>query len=287
MTFRRTVKRLGRRHWLLFSCQVVSNSFQPSELQHASLPCSSPSSTVCSNSCPLSQWCHPTISSSHRLLPLPSFLPSIRVFSSESAQVASSSQSTGASASASVLLMNIQDWFPLGLTHLSSLKSKELLRVFSSTTIWKHQFFGAQPSLWSSSHIYITTALEWTELNSSAPRTKGVPILCGLFFLKSFYWSTVDLQYCVSFHFTASWFSHIYIYIYTYIYPLFFLGFPIDVIAKYWIEFPCYTVGSYQLSGLCIAVCIWQFHPPNYPLPPTEYSWHSLDFAFILFYFPK
>ena len=169
----------------------------------------------------LSQWCHPTNSSSHRLLPLPSFLPSIRVFSSESAQVASSSQSTGASASASVLLMNIQDWFPLGLTHLSSLKSKELSRVFSSTTIWKHQFFGAQPSLWSSSHIYITTALEWTELNSSAPRTKGMPILCGLFFLKSFYWSTVDLQYCVSFHFTASWFSHIYTYIHTYIHSFF------------------------------------------------------------------
>ena len=157
----------------------------------------------------------------HLLLPLPSFLPSIRVFSSESAQVASSSQSTGASASASVLLMNIQDWFPLGLTRLSSLKSKELSRVFSSTTIWKHQFFGAQPSLWSSFHIYITTALEWTELNSPAPRTKGVPILCGLFFLKSFYWSTVDLQYCVSFHFTASWFSHIYTYIRTYIHSFF------------------------------------------------------------------
>ena len=86
------------------------------------------------------------------LLLLPSIFPSIRVFSSESA-LCISGQSTRTSASASVLSMNIQDWFPLGLTGLISLQSKGLSRVFSSTTVRKYQFFGAQPSLWSNSHI--------------------------------------------------------------------------------------------------------------------------------------
>ena len=94
----------------------------------------------------------------HPLLLLPSIFPSIR--SSPMSQLfASGGQSTGALASASVLPMNIQDWFPLGLTGLTSLKSKILSRVFSNTTVQKHQFFSAQLSLWSNSHIH--TWLLW------------------------------------------------------------------------------------------------------------------------------
>ena len=103
----------------------------------------------CSNSCPLSQWCYPTISSS--VIPISSclqFFPSIRVFSSELALCIRWSN-IGALLSASVLPMNIQGWFPLGLT-----ESKGLSKVFSSITVWKHQFFGTQPSLWSNSHIH-------------------------------------------------------------------------------------------------------------------------------------
>ena len=88
------------------------------------------------------------------LLP-PSIFPSIRVFP-VSLLFSSGVQSIGASASASVLPVNIQGWFPLVLTSLISLKSKGLSRDFSSTTIWKHQFFGAQPSLWSNAHLYVT-----------------------------------------------------------------------------------------------------------------------------------
>ena len=88
------------------------------------------------------------------LILLPSIISSIRVFSNKSQLLASGGQSTGALASASVLPMNIQDWFALGLTGLISLLSKGLSRVFSNTTVQKHQFFGAQPSLWSNSHIH-------------------------------------------------------------------------------------------------------------------------------------
>ena len=90
----------------------------------------------------------------HPLLFLSSIFPSIRVFSMSWLFV-SGGQRFEASASASVLPMNIQDWFPLGLTALISLQSKQLSRVFSSTTVWKHQFFGAQTFLWSNSHIQI------------------------------------------------------------------------------------------------------------------------------------
>ena len=101
-----------------------------------------------------SQWCHPTILLCCPLHLLPSIFPSIRIFSNESVlQIAG--QSTGAAASASVLPVNIQDWFPLGLTSSISLLSKGLLRVFSNTTVQKHQLFGTQLSLQSSSHIYI------------------------------------------------------------------------------------------------------------------------------------
>ena len=105
--------------------------------------------------CPLSWWCHPTISSSVApFSPCPQFSPASGSFP-VSWLFASGGQSIGAWAWASVLPMNIQDWFPLGLTGLISLLSKGLSRVFSSTTVQNHQFFGAQPSLWSNCHIRI------------------------------------------------------------------------------------------------------------------------------------
>ena len=130
-----------------FSHWVVSNSLWPHGLQHASLPCPSPTPRACSNSCPLSQWCHPTISSF--VIPfscLQSFLASGSFQMSQF--FASDGQSFGVSASTSVLPMNIQDWFPLGWTGWISLQSKGLSRVFSNTTVQKHQYFSIQPSLW-------------------------------------------------------------------------------------------------------------------------------------------
>ena len=109
---------------------------------------------ACSISCPLSQWCHPTISSS--VIPFSSSLQSFPAPGSFliNQLFISGGQSSEASASASVLPMNIQDWFPLGLTGWISLQSKGLSRVFSNTTVQKHQFFSPQPSLWSNSLIY-------------------------------------------------------------------------------------------------------------------------------------
>ena len=126
----------------------------PHGLQHARLPCPSPTPGACSNSCPSTWGCHPTISSS--VVPFSSCLQSFPASASfpMSQFFTSGGQSIGASASASVLLMNIQDRFPLGLTGLISLKSKGLSGVFSNITAQKHQFFGAEPSLWSNSHIY-------------------------------------------------------------------------------------------------------------------------------------
>ena len=123
-------------------------------LQHTRLPYPSPSPGACSNSCPLSQWCHPTISSS--VIPFSSCLQSFQAPGSflKSQIFAASGQSIGVSALASVHPMSIHGWFPLGLTGLISLKSKGLSRVFSNTTVEKHQFFGTQPSLWSISHIH-------------------------------------------------------------------------------------------------------------------------------------
>ena len=139
---------------LLFNCSVMSDSLQPHGLQHARLPCPSSSPGACSNSCPLSQWCHPTISSS--VIPFASCLQSFPASGSfpMSWLFALGGQSIGASASASVLPMSIQGWFPLGLTGLISLLSKGLSWVFSSTTVRKHQFFSAQPSLWSNYHTH-------------------------------------------------------------------------------------------------------------------------------------
>ena len=130
-----------------FSCSFMSDSLQPHGLQHTRLPCPLPTPGACSNSCPLSQWCHPTISSS--VIPFSSHLHSFPASGSfqMSQFFASGGQSTGVSALASVLAMNIQDWFPLGWTGWISLQSKEFSRVFSKPTAQKHQFFGAQLSL--------------------------------------------------------------------------------------------------------------------------------------------
>ena len=130
-----------------FSHSVMSNSSWPHGLQHARLPCPSPTPEACSNSCPLSWWCHPIISSS--VVPFSSCLQSFPASGSfrKSQFFASGGQSIGVSALASVLPMNIQDWFPLGWTGWISLQSKGLSRVFSNTTVQKHQFFGTQVSL--------------------------------------------------------------------------------------------------------------------------------------------
>ena len=117
------------------------------------LPCPSPIPGACSNSCPSSRWCHPTISSSVAPFSCLQSFPASGSFPMFWRLFTSGGQSIGASASAAVLPMNIQDWFLLGLTGLISLLSKGLSRVFSSTIVWKHQFFHAQPFLWSNSHI--------------------------------------------------------------------------------------------------------------------------------------
>ena len=138
----------------LFSHKVMSSSLWPYGLQHTRLPCPSLSPRVFSNSCPLSQWCHPTITSSIvSFSSCPQFFPATRSFPMNQL-FPSSGQSSGTSASSSILPMNIQGWFPLGLTCLISLLCKGVSRVFSSTTVQKHQFFNAQPYLWSNSHIH-------------------------------------------------------------------------------------------------------------------------------------
>ena len=118
------------------------------------LPCPSPTPGACSNACPLSQWCHPTISSS--VVHCSSYLYSFAASGSflVSQFFASGAQSIGASASASVLLVNIQGWFPLRWTGWISLQSKGLSRVFSNTTVQKHQFFSTQLCSQSNSHIH-------------------------------------------------------------------------------------------------------------------------------------
>ena len=142
-----------------FSRSVVSASLWPHELHHARPPCPSPTPGVHSNSCPSSRWCHPAISSS--VVPFsscPQSLPASESFTM-SQFFTSGGQRIGASASASVHPMKIQDWFPLGWTGWISLQSKGLSRVFSNTTVQKHQFFRAQLSSWSNSHIH-TSPLE-------------------------------------------------------------------------------------------------------------------------------
>ena len=142
----------------LFVAQLLSHVqlFATPGLQQARLPCPSLSHGVCSDSCPLSWWYYWNISSSVTAFSscIQSFPPSVSFpinwcFISRGQSIGAS-----ASASASILPMNIQGWFPLALTGLISLPSKGLSRVFPSTTIWKHQFFGAQPSVWFNSHIH-------------------------------------------------------------------------------------------------------------------------------------
>ena len=138
-------------------------------IQYSRLPCPLPTPGACSNSCPLSQWCHPTFSSS--VIPFSSCLQCFPVSESFplSQSFLSGGQSIGVSASASVLPMDTQDWFPLGWTAL----------VFSNTTVQKHQFFGAQPSFWSSSHIH-TWPLGWTiSSRNSCCRHSLLPDLLG------------------------------------------------------------------------------------------------------------
>ena len=130
-----------------FSCSVVSDSLRPRVLQHPRIPCPSPAPWAYSNSCPPSQWCHPIISSSaihfsscFQSFPESDSFPKSQFFRS-------GGQSIGVSALASILPMNIQDWFPLGWTSLNFLQSKGLSRVFPNTTVQKHQLFGIQLSL--------------------------------------------------------------------------------------------------------------------------------------------
>ena len=139
-------------HLLWFGCSVMFHSLQPHGLQHTRLPCPSPCQGACSNSCSLSWWCHPAILSS--VIPFSSCLQSFPASGSFLMIHSSSSGGQSIGASASVLPMNIQDWFSLGWIGLVSLQSKGLSRVFSNTTVQKHQFFSAQLSLWSTSHIH-------------------------------------------------------------------------------------------------------------------------------------
>ena len=130
-----------------FSHSVVSNSLWPHRLQHTRLPCPSPNPRAYSNSCPSNWWCHPTISSS--VVPFstcPQSFPASGSFPMNQ-HFTSGGQNIGVSASTSVLPMYTQDWSPLGWTGWSSLQSKGLSRVFSNTTVQKHQFFGAWLSL--------------------------------------------------------------------------------------------------------------------------------------------
>ena len=154
----------------------MSNSLQPHELEHTRLPYPLLFPWVCSNSCPLSHWCHPTISSSGtttREKPITPFFFCPQSFSASGSfpvgqLFASGGQSIGASTSVSVLPMNIQGQFHLGLTGWISLQSKGLSRVFSSTTLQKHQFFDSQSSLQSNSLIHTwpleKPKLDYTEL---------------------------------------------------------------------------------------------------------------------------
>jgi len=149
-----TTKRLSTDHHQFSSVTQSYSTLKSHGLQDARPPCPSPTPRVYPNSCPLSQWCHPTISSS--VIPFfscPQSLPASESFPM-SQIFARGGQSIGVSTSASVLPMNTQDWTPLGWTGWISLLSKGLSRVFSNTTVQKHQFFITQLSLQSNSHIH-------------------------------------------------------------------------------------------------------------------------------------
>ena len=140
---------------VLFSHSVISDSLGHHEPQHTRPPCPLPIPGVHLNPCPLIRWCHPTISSS--VVPFsfcPQSFPASRSFPM-SQLFASGSQSVGVSASTSVLQMNAQDWTPLGWTGWIFLQSKGLSRVFSNTTVQKHQFFGAQRRKWQPTPVFL------------------------------------------------------------------------------------------------------------------------------------
>ena len=137
---------------VVFQLRSLSHFLWPHGLQHARLPYPSSYPRACSNSCPSSRWCHPTIPSS--VIPFPSWLQSFPASGPLSMSQHFSSGSWSIGALTSVLPLNIQGWFPFGLTSFISLQSEGLSRVFSNITVQKLQFFGAQPSLWSNSHIH-------------------------------------------------------------------------------------------------------------------------------------
>ena len=150
------------------SVTQLCQTLQHHGLKHTRPPCPSPTPRAYSNSCPLSRWCHPTISSS--VVPFSSCLQTFPASESfrMSQLFASGAQSIGVSASTAVLPMNIQDWSPLGWTGWITLQSKGLSGVFSNTTVQKHQFFGAQLSSQSNSHIH-TWLLEKPYLRPDGP----------------------------------------------------------------------------------------------------------------------
>ena len=139
---------------LFSSVAQLCPTLEPHELQHTRPPCPSPTAGAYPNPCPFSLWCHPTISSS--VVPFSSCLQSFPASGSfqMSQLFAWGGQRTGVSASTSILPMNTQDWFPLGWTGWISLQSKGLWRLFSNTTVQKHQFFSTQLSLQSNSHMH-------------------------------------------------------------------------------------------------------------------------------------
>ena len=146
---------LDRQWFRMFSSATQSwPTLRPCGLQHARLPCPSPTPGAYSNSCPLGQWSYPTISSS--VVPISSWLQSFPASGSfpMSQLFASGGQSTRVSDSTSVLSKNIQDWFPLGLIGWIALQSKGLSRVLSNIAVQKHHFFSTQLSLWSNSNIH-------------------------------------------------------------------------------------------------------------------------------------
>ena len=152
-------------------------------------PQSSPSPGVCSNFCPLSRWCHPTISPSAAPSPPALDLSRHRVFSSESALRTGWPKCWNFSFNISPS-MNIQGGFPLGLASLISLLSRGLSRAFSSTAVWKHQLFRAQPSLWSNSHIHTWTAGKTIELQQ---------VSISLVIIPDTYLYSQDLRSCTFF----------------------------------------------------------------------------------------
>ena len=150
-----------------YRCSVVSDSLWSHEPQHARPPCPSPTPRVHPNPCPLSWWCHPTIPSSVILFSsCPQSFPASGSFQM-SQLFTSGGQNIGVSASISDLPMNTQDWSSLGWTGWISLQSKGLSRVFSNTTVQKHQFFGAQFSSQSNSHIHTLTSIHYHWKNHS------------------------------------------------------------------------------------------------------------------------